>query len=183
MAAARVASEQLGVEIGIYKNNTDSQGASYGCHENHLLPRSLPWERIRAALPAFLVSRAVITGAGRVGIGQHGERTGFQLTQRADFFETVEGIQTTQRRPILNTRDEPHAAPSRYRRLHVITGDANRSQFTTWLKAGTLASFLTCLEAAALPDLVLADPVAAFRTVSHDTGLDARLDTRRRDAG
>ncbi len=176
VAAARVASGQLGVEIGIYKNNTDSQGASYGCHENHLLPRSLPWERIRAALPAFLVSRAVITGAGRVGIGQHGERAGFQLTQRADFFETVEGIQTTQRRPILNTRDEPHAVPSRYRRLHVITGDANRSQFTTWLKAGTLASFLTCLEAAALPTLVLADPVAAFRTVSHDTNLDARLE-------
>ena len=175
VAAARVASAKLGIDIGIFKNNTDSQGASYGCHENHLLPRSLPWERIRAALPAFLVSRALITGAGRVGIGQNGERSGFQLTQRADFFEVAEGIQTTQRRPILNTRDEPHAAPSRYRRLHVITGDANRCQFTTWLKAGTLASFLTCLEASALPDVELADPVAAFRTVSHDTALTALL--------
>ena len=175
VAAARAASAQLGIEIGIYKNNTDSQGASYGCHETHLLPRSLPWERIRAALPAFLVSRAVITGAGRVGIGQHGEAAGFQLTQRADFFETTEGIQTTQRRPILNTRDEPHAVPSRHRRLHVITGDANRCQFTTWLKAGGLAGFLGCLGAAALPQLELADPVGAFRAVSHDTGLTRLL--------
>ncbi|MEO6081756.1 MAG: proteasome accessory factor PafA2 family protein, partial [Umezawaea sp.] len=171
----RAASAQLGVEIGIFKNNTDSRGASYGCHENHLMSRSLAWARIRSALPAFLVSRAVIVGAGRVGIGQFHERPGFQLTQRADFFETIEGIQTTQRRPILNTRDEPHAAPSRYRRLHVITGDANRSQFTTWLKAGTLAAVLACLEAAALPDLELADPVAAFTTVSHDLALGTPL--------
>jgi proteasome accessory factor A len=171
VASAREASLQLGVEIGIYKNNTDSRGASYGCHENHLLARSLPWARIRAALPTFLVSRAVITGAGRVGLGQFGERPGFQLTQRADFFETLEGIQTTQRRPILNTRDEPHAAPARYRRLHVITGDANRVPFTTWLKAGTLAAFLACLEAGAVPELELADPVAAFAAVSHDLSL------------
>ncbi len=175
VAAARVASARLGVEIGIYKNNTDSQGASYGCHENHLLPRSLSWDRIRAALPSFLVSRAVLVGAGRVGLGQHGERSGFQLTQRADFFETFEGIQTTQRRPILNTRDEPHASPARYRRLHVITGDANRSQFTTWLKAGTLGAFLTALEADALPPLELADPVAAFTAVSHDLSLSHPL--------
>lgn len=175
VAAAKAASAQLGVEIGIYKNNTDSHGASYGCHENHLLPRSLSWERIRAALPAFLVTRALLVGAGRVGLGQHGERAGFQLTQRADFFETVEGIQTTRHRPILNTRDEPHAPPARYRRLHVITGDANRAQFTTWLKAGTLAAFLTALDAGTLPRLELADPVAAFTTVSHDTNLTAPL--------
>ncbi|MCC6497650.1 MAG: proteasome accessory factor PafA2 family protein [Propionibacteriaceae bacterium] len=175
VAAARAASAQLGVEIGIYKNNTDSRGASYGCHENHLLPRSLPWDRIRAAVPSFLVSRAVLVGAGRVGLGQHGELAGFQLTQRADFFETVEGIQTTRRRPILNTRDEPHARPASYRRLHVITGDANRSQFTTWLKAGTLAAFLTALQAGALPVIELADPVAAFTAVSHDPGLTALL--------
>jgi len=171
VAAARAASARLGVEIRIYKNNTDSQGSSYGCHENHLLPRSLPWSRIRAALPTFLVSRAVITGAGRLGIGQFGETVGYQLTQRADFFETLEGIQTTRRRPILNTRDEPHAPPARYRRLHVITGDANRLPFTTWLKAGTLAAFLSCLEGGTLPDLELADPVRAFATVSHDLSL------------
>jgi proteasome accessory factor A len=175
VAAARAASERLGVGIGIYKNNTDSHGASYGCHENHLLPRSLPWATIASALPAFLVSRSVLVGAGRVGIGQHGERPGFQLSQRADFFEEREGIQTTRRRPVVNTRDEPHAPPSRCRRLHVITGDANRSPFTTWLKAGTLSAFLTALVAGALPELQLADPVKAFHDVSHDPDLRVRL--------
>lgn len=178
VAAAGAASAQLGLEIGIFKNNADSAGASYGCHENHLLPRSLPWARIAAALPAFLVSRTVLVGAGRVGLGRHSERAGFQLSQRADFFETVEGIQTTERRPLLNTRDEPHAPPSRYRRLHVITGDANRSQYATWLKAGTLAAFLTALTGGALPELELAEPVAAFHEVSHDPGLTHLLALR-----
>nr|WP_300142321.1 proteasome accessory factor PafA2 family protein [Propionicimonas sp.] len=175
VAAARAASGRLGVEIGIYKNNTDSHGASYGCHENHLLPRSLPWAAIASALPAFLVSRTVLVGAGRIGIGQHGEHPGFQLSQRADFFEEREGIQTTRRRPVVNTRDEPHAPPSRHRRLHVITGDANRSHVATWLKAGTLSAFLTALVAGALPELQLADPVSAFHDVSHDPDLRAQL--------
>lgn len=182
VAAARAASAQLGFELGIYKNNTDSHGASYGCHENHLLPRSVPWAAVASALPTFLVSRAVLVGAGRVGIGPNGERPGYQLTQRADFFETVEGIQTTRRRPILNTRDEPHAPASEWRRLHVITGDANRCAYTTWLKAGTLAAFLTALVGGALPDLALADPVGAFHTVSHDLSLGEPLrlvDSRR----
>ncbi|MGC3993392.1 MAG: proteasome accessory factor PafA2 family protein [Propionicimonas sp.] len=169
--AARAASRQLGVEIGIYKNNTDSHGASYGCHENHLVPRAVPWATIAGALPAFLVSRTVLVGAGRVGIGPHGERPGFQLSQRADFFETVEGIQTTRRRPLVNTRDEPHAPADRWRRLHVITGDANRTPYTTWLKAGTLAAFLTALGHGALPALALERPVEAFGEVSHDLGL------------
>jgi proteasome accessory factor A len=176
VAAARIASRQLGFEIGIYKNNTDSHGASYGCHENHLLPRSLPWAEVARQLPSFLVSRTVLVGAGRVGIGQHGERPGFQLSQRADFFETREGIQTTRRRPILNTRDEPHATPFRYRRLHVITGDATRGQYATWLKAGTLSAFLTALVAGVLPDLALADPVAAFAATSHDPELRTTLE-------
>lgn len=173
--AARAASGQLGIEIGIYKNNTDSHGASYGCHENHLLPRSLPWASILAALPAFLVSRTVLVGAGRVGVGQHGEEPGFQLSQRADFFEAIEGIQTTRRRPVVNTRDEPHAPPSAYRRLHVITGDANRCEYTTWLKAGTLSAFLTALQGGALPPLELADPVEAFHRTSHDLTLAGPL--------
>ncbi|MFT4110334.1 proteasome accessory factor PafA2 family protein [Propionicimonas sp.] len=171
VAAARAASRQLGVEIGIYKNNTDSHGASYGCHENHLVPRAVPWDAILAALPAFLVSRTVLVGAGRVGIGRHGERPGFQLSQRADFFEALEGIQTTRRRPLVNTRDEPHAPAARWRRLHVITGDANRTRYTTWLKAGTLAAVLTALGGDALPGLALASPVEAFGEVSHDVGL------------
>lgn len=175
VAAARAASAELGLEIGLYKNNTDSQGASYGCHENHLLSRSVPWAEIARHVPSFLVTRTVVVGAGRVGLGRHAERPGFQLSQRADFFETLEGIQTTRRRPLLNTRDEPHAPPSRYRRLHVITGDANRSPYATWLKAGTLAAFLTALSHGVLPDLRLADPVAGFPATSHDVGLRATL--------
>ena len=176
VAAAQAASAQLGFEIGIYKNNTDSRGASYGCHENHLLPRELAWGRIAAALPAFLVARTLLVGAGRVGIGQHREGSGFQLSQRADFFETLQGIQTTRLRPILNTRDEPHAPPARYRRLHVITGDANRGQFATWLKVGTLSAVLTALVADALPTLDLRHPVAAFHAVSHDLALTRPLE-------
>lgn len=175
VAAAGAASRQLGVEIGIFKNNTDSHGASYGCHENHLLPRSLPWAQVVALLPAFLVSRTVLTGAGRVGIGQDGRVPGFQLSQRADFFETLEGIQTTRRRPIVNTRDEPHAPPAAYRRLHVITGDANRTPYATWLKAGMLSAFLTALRAGVLPEVRLADPVGAFHDTSHDPGLRVML--------
>ncbi|MFZ0530090.1 MAG: proteasome accessory factor PafA2 family protein, partial [Propionicimonas sp.] len=177
VAGARLASAQLGFEIAIYKNNTDSKGASYGCHENHLLPRSVPWSRIAAVLPSFLVSRTVLIGAGRVGLGRNGERPGFQLSQRADFFETLVGLQTTKRRPLLNTRDEPHAPPARYRRLHVITGDANRHPFTTWLKVGTLAGVLAALIDDELPAVALADPVAAFGEVSHDPSLKRTLDT------
>ncbi|MDQ7993404.1 MAG: proteasome accessory factor PafA2 family protein, partial [Propionicimonas sp.] len=109
----------------------------------------------------------LVSGAGRVGIGQHGQRPGFQLSQRADFFETTEGIETTRRRPVVNTRDEPHARPDRYRRLHVITGDANRSAWSTWLKVGTAAAVLAALEDGSLPEFRLADPVAAMHAVSH----------------
>ena len=167
-AAAALAGERLGTPVRIFKNNTDSQGASYGCHENYLLARATPWDRIVRGFTGFLVTRALVSGAGRVGVGQNGQQPGFQLTQRADFFETAEGIETTRRRPIINTRDEPHARPAVYRRLHVITGDANRSGWSTWLKLGAAAAVLAALEADALPEFSLADPVAAMRSVSHD---------------
>lgn len=169
--AAREASRVLGVELHIFKNNTDSKGASYGCHENYLLHRSTRWTDIVAGFTTFLVSRTIVCGAGRVGIGRHGERPGFQLSQRADFFERREGIETTRLRPLINTRDEPHADSSRWRRLHVITGDANRSPWSTWLKVGTAGAVLDTLEGGTLPVLRLADPVAAFHQVSHDLTL------------
>lgn len=174
-AAARAA-EKLGTPVRIHKNNTDSQGSSYGCHENYLLARSVPWQQIVTGVTAFLVSRTVVVGAGRVGIGRYGERPGFQLSQRADFFETPEGIQTTRRRPIVNTRDEPHAPPAQWRRLHVITGDANRSPWSTWLKVGSAALVLEALAAGRLPELRLVDPVDALHTVSHDPSLSALLE-------
>src|SRR3954447_6486725 len=120
--------------IQLYKNNTDNKGASYGCHENYLMRRQTAFADIVRHLTPFFVSRQVMVGAGRVGIGQDGRQHGFQISQRADFFEVEVGLETTLKRPIINTRDEPHADPERYRRLHVIIGDANMSEVSTYLK-------------------------------------------------
>src|SRR3954464_3974376 len=125
--------------IQLYKNNTDNKGASYGCHENYLMRRQTPFADIVRHLTPFFVTRQVVVGAGRVGIGQDGRQHGFQISQRADFFEGEVGLETTLKRPIINTRDEPHADPERYRRLHVIIGDANMSEVSTYLKVGTTA--------------------------------------------
>src|SRR6266568_8706245 len=108
--------------IQLYKNNTDNKGASYGCHENYLMNRATPFAEIVRYLTPFFVTRQVICGAGRVGIGADGREDGFQISQRADFFEVEVGLETTLKRPIINTRDEPHADPEKYRRLHVIIG-------------------------------------------------------------
>ncbi len=134
--AGQRATQSLGRSVRLYKNNTDGKGASYGTHENYLLQRSTPFDRVVTQFTAFLVTRQVITGAGRVGIGQASQQPGFQISQRADFFEAEVGLETTLNRPIINTRDEPHADASRHRRLHVITGDANLSEIATYLKVG-----------------------------------------------
>jgi len=173
--AAAAASERVGTRIRVFKNNTDGHKNSYGHHENYLLSRSTPWAAIEATMPTFLVTRTVFAGAGRVGLGPGGERPGFQLSQRADFFEQVSGLDTTRRRGILNTRDEPHATPARWRRLHTIPGDANRNPYATWLRLGTTSLVLAALEAGRVPDVALADPVAAFRAVSADLTLGVRL--------
>jgi proteasome accessory factor A len=128
--------------VNLYKNNTDGKGSAYGTHENYLMNRQTPFGQIVRHLTPFLVSRQVITGAGRVGIGQQGTETGFQLSQRADFFEVEVGLETTLKRPIINTRDEPHAFADRFRRLHVIIGDANLSEVAIFLKTGTTAIVL-----------------------------------------
>lgn len=168
-AAAQRAGARLGQQMRIYKNNTDGKGASYGTHENYLLQRSTPFHRVVVQFTGFLVSRQPLTGAGRVGLGQHSERPGFQITQRADFMESEVGLETTLNRPIINTRDEPHADNRLHRRLHVIIGDANRSEFAGWLKVGTAALVLAAVEANLVGDGVrLATPVAALRTISHD---------------
>ncbi len=158
--------------IQLYKNNTDNKGASYGTHENYLMRRETPFADIVRHLTPFFVSRQVITGAGRVGLGQDGRRDGFQLSQRADFFEVEVGLETTLKRPIINTRDEPHADPDRYRRLHVIVGDANLSEISTYLKLGTTSLVLAMIEDGVLDLQLMPDrPVAAMHAVSHDVGL------------
>jgi Pup amidohydrolase len=162
-------------QITLYKNNTDNKGASYGAHENYLMRRSTPFTEIVRHLTPFFVSRQVVTGAGRVGIGQDGRRHGFQISQRADFFEVEVGLETTLKRPIINTRDEPHADPDKHRRLHVIIGDANLAEVSTYLKVGTTALVLAMIEDGFLGeagrDLSVDGPVAALRAVSHDPGL------------
>ncbi len=168
-AAARAAMMPGGAAIQLYKNNTDNKGASYGCHENYLMRRATPFADIVRHLTPFFVSRQVICGAGRVGIGADGRGEGFQISQRADFFEVEVGLETTLKRPIINTRDEPHADPEKYRRLHVIIGDANMSEVSTYLKLGTSALVLAMIEEKFLDvDLSLDAPVAELRAVSHD---------------
>ena len=159
-------------EILIYKNNTDNKGASYGAHENYLMRRSTTFGDIVRGITPFFVSRQVVCGAGRVGIRQDGSENGFQVSQRADYFEVEVGLETTLKRPIVNTRDEPHADPDKYRRLHVIVGDANLAEVSTYLKVGTTALVLSMIEHHWLTDDFSIDkPVTAIHQVSHDPTL------------
>ncbi|WP_153503743.1 depupylase/deamidase Dop [Cumulibacter manganitolerans] len=176
-AARRLGSVPGNPQVTLYKNNTDNKGASYGTHENYLVRRSTPFDDLIDYLTPFFVTRQVFCGAGRVGIGQDGTKPGFQLSQRADFFEAEVGLETTLKRPIINTRDEPHATASKYRRLHVIVGDANLSEISTFLKLGTTALVLAMIEHGVAPrGLALRDPVPAIHAVSHDWQLSGRLE-------
>jgi Pup amidohydrolase len=160
-----------GPALQIYKNNSDGKGNSYGTHENYLVDRALPFGDIVRDLTPFFVSRQIFTGAGKLGAeGQWDarDRSVYQLTQRADFFETEVGLETTLKRPIINTRDEPHADPDRYRRLHVIVGDANMCEVAMFLKIGSTALILKMIEDAFLPDLTLESPVQSMHEVSRD---------------
>ncbi|HEU5266722.1 MAG TPA: depupylase/deamidase Dop [Jatrophihabitans sp.] len=159
-------------QINLYKNNTDNKGASYGAHENYLCRRDTPFAALVRHLVPFFVTRQVVCGAGRVGLGQDGRTPGFQIAQRADFFEVEVGLETTLKRPIVNTRDEPHADADRYRRLHVIIGDANMSEISTYLKVGTTALVLAMIEDNFLvDDLAISQPVRELHEISHDPTL------------
>jgi proteasome accessory factor PafA2 len=167
-----------GQRIAIYKNNSDGKGNSYGTHENFLVDRGTPFGIIVRDLTPFLVSRQIYTGAGKLGgeaPSDERDRHRYQLSQRADFFEAEVGLETTLKRPIINTRDEPHADPDKYRRLHVIVGDANMSEVATYLKLGTTSIVLKMIEDEYLPDLTMANPVAALHEVSRDLSCTARL--------
>ena len=160
-----------GPRLAVYKNNSDGKGNSYGTHENYLVDRATPFAAIVRDLTPFFVSRQVFCGAGKLGAEAPWDERGrvsYQLTQRADFFETEVGLETTLKRPIINTRDEPHADPERYRRLHVIIGDANLCEVATFLKVGTTALVLKMIEDQFLPDLSLENAVAALHHVSRD---------------
>src|SRR6195952_4933597 len=178
-AARHVASVPGAAKLQLYKNNVDGKGASYGTHENYLMSRQTPFSAVIAGLTPFLVSRQVVTGSGRVGIGPAGDEPGFQLTQRADYIEVEVGLETTLKRGIINPRDEPHADADKYRRLHVIIGDANLAEVATYLKVGTTALVLDLIEAQALaPGLALEEPVQALQAISHDPSLTHRIRLR-----
>jgi proteasome accessory factor A len=178
--ASRRAAQIPGTQpINLYKNNTDNKGASYGTHENYLMRRETPFADIVRHLTPFFVCRQVVTGSGRVGIGQDGRGDGFQISQRADYFEVEVGLETTLKRPIINTRDEPHAVAEKYRRLHVIIGDANLAEVSTYLKIGTTTLVLAMIEDGFLSvDLAVDRPVATLHAVSHDPTLKSLLTLR-----
>ncbi|HKR79468.1 MAG TPA: proteasome accessory factor PafA2 family protein [Nitrospira sp.] len=173
-----------GSRVDLYKNNTDFHGHSYGCHDNYLVLRAIPFSRLVSGLMPFLVSRQVVAGAGKVGV--EAQESGFvpgvyQLSQRADFMETELSVDTMHNRPILNTRDEPHADGKKYRRLHLILGDANMCEYATALKVGTTQLVLELIARDKAPALELDHPVAAVKLISRDADLKAavRLEDRR----
>jgi proteasome accessory factor A len=181
MECARAASTDPENPVLLYKNNTDFLGHSYGCHENYLLPRSLAWDRLANGMQAFLVTRQIFCGAGKYGWEAEDRfvQAGFQLAQRSDFFSELQSVDTMQRRPLVNTRDEPHADPAKYRRFHVIIGDANLSPFATYLKVGTSALVLQALVNGAPSERIprLADPLAALPAISRDLEWKWRVKT------
>ena len=183
--ALRVANRVVAPEsqIALYKNNSDGKGNSYGTHENYLVERHVEFGALVRALVPHFVSRQIVTGAGKVG-AETGDsdmaQPAFQISQRAEFFEEVVGLETTLKRPIINTRDEPHSDAERFRRLHVINGDANMSPVATLVKIGATSLLLGALETFG-PDAFPAPPagpVAAIRLYALDTTLAATvLDT------
>lgn len=192
---ARAAMQGLldeGRQIVLYKNNVDGKGASYGTHENYLVDRAVAFHEIALRLTPFFVTRPLVAGSGRVGLGQKSQEPGFQISQRADYVENDIGLETTFNRPIINTRDEPHATPEKYRRLHVIGGDANLFDVPSYLKFATTSIVLTLIERDLFPlamdTIALTAPVVDSWGVSHDpfnhvlstqTGRKTALDVQR----
>ena len=160
----------------IYKNNSDRKGNSYGCHENYLMDRRTSFKQIVEHLMPFFVTRQVFAGAGKVGSENRGSPCAYQVSQRADFFETEVALDTMVKRPIINTRDEPHADREKYRRLHVIVGDSNMSEYTIYLRHGVTSLVLSMIEDGAVTrDLLLRAPVRAIKQISHDPTCQAKV--------
>lgn len=174
-AAARAYSEKTGIAARCYRNNTDFHGASYGTHESYLVPRSLGFDGLYAGVTPMLIARQILTGAGKVG-SEHGAACDFQISQRADFFVEAANAETLYRRPIFNTRDEPHADPRAWVRLHVIAGDANMIASATALKVGLAKLALALVREGAAQEWRIKDPVRAFQAISRDAALGFRVE-------
>jgi proteasome accessory factor A len=166
-AEERLAEEGIRGQIYLFKNNTDTAGNSYGCHENYLVSRQGDFQRLIDTLIPFFVSRQIWSGAGKINTTPRG--TAYCLAQRADHIWEGVSSATTRSRPIINTRDEPHADAERYRRLHVIAGDSNMSEYVTYAKVGATAAILQMMESEVVfRDLTLDNPIRAIREISHD---------------
>jgi proteasome accessory factor A len=172
MEAARRAATALlpsGQTLLIHKNNSDRKGNSYGNHENYLIERRTPFREIVEHMTPFLITRNIFCGAGKAGSENRSHPCDYQISQRADFFETEVALDTMVKRPIINTRDEPHADREKYRRFHVIIGDSNLSEVSTYLRVGVTAIVLGLVEDGAIPkSLSVNDPVKAVKEISHD---------------
>ena len=167
-AESRLEEEGIRGEIFLFKNNTDSAGNSYGCHENYLVTRGNDFQKTVEVLIPFMVSRQIFSGAGK--LLQTARGTIFSIAQRAEHIWEGVSSATTRSRPIINTRDEPHADAERFRRLHVIAGDSNMSEYATYVKIGTTAALLQMIEdGVVFRDLTLENPIRAIREISHDT--------------
>ena len=160
-----------GGKIALYRNNTDYHGHSYGCHENYLLPREIPFEKIVSHLLPYLVARTILIGSGKYAT-ESSERPGeirYQISQRADFMEALIGVDTMHNRPLVNSRDEPHAQTSSYRRLHLISGDANMSEWQTAMKVGMTKLVLNLLlRDISVSGVAMSDPVQAIKEISRN---------------
>ncbi|MDQ2985547.1 MAG: proteasome accessory factor PafA2 family protein [Armatimonadota bacterium] len=170
---AFAAAKKVGATL--YKNNSDYSGASYGTHENYLVPRQIGFDALASGLLPLLVCRQIFTGAGKVG-SEAGRDVDFQLSQRADFLNEVASVDTLYRRPIFNTRDEPHADAAQWTRFHVICGDANRSEWATAMKVGMVRIALELIALGEAPTWRLADPVRAFSDISKDAARVWKID-------
>ena len=176
-AAAQRRAHQKSLSVSLYKNNTDFHGASYGTHESYLMRRDVPTDALIQALLPFFATRQIFAGAGKAGIEVEKVTNPavFQLSQRADYFSCEASVDTLHNRPLVNTRDEPHSTPRLYRRLHVICGDANMSEYATALKVGTTSLILKLLEEGLTPPLKLEEPVRAVKQISRDITLKTAL--------
>ncbi|MCS6922886.1 MAG: proteasome accessory factor PafA2 family protein [Fimbriimonadales bacterium] len=169
LACARAYQQKQGATVKLYKNNTDYHGSSYGTHESYLLRREVPFDTLASTMTPFLTTRQIFAGAGKVGVEVNpNPRVPYQISQRADFYMDTMNVETLYRRPIFNTRDEPHARMRLYRRLHVICGDANMSEYATALKVGTTALVLDLLEDGWGVDFFIVDPVRAAQSIARD---------------
>jgi proteasome accessory factor A len=172
MEAARRAATALlpsGQTVLIHKNNSDRKGNSYGNHENYLIERRTPFREIVEHMTPFLITRNIFCGSGKAGSENRAQPCDYQISQRADFFETEVALDTMVKRPIINTRDEPHADREKYRRFHVIIGDSNLCEVSTYLRVGVTAIVLGLVEDGAIPkSLSVNDPVKVVKEVSRD---------------